>query len=214
MEPGSGIKKKIKTSTGLIVIFAAVVLFFGGALSYWYYTDPNSYDTSKDSTIVATVQNSNTNTSNANGNGNANVNNNLNSSNANTNASAAGVLTYTNTAYRFTLTLPSTWSTYKVKQANIEGALNTYYFELPTTDPLYADATTTADAGYAAPFVIGVMNKSEWTGDELQQRDFGSKIGENANYVFTASYWQAEPTDLSDTIAAEAINIVSTFKLQ
>ena len=53
-------KKKIKTSTGLIAIFAAVVIFFGGALTYWTYNDPNSYSTSTDATVVSKT-NTNTN---------------------------------------------------------------------------------------------------------------------------------------------------------
>ena len=50
-------KKKIKTSTGLIAIFATVVIFFGGALTYWTYNDPNSYSTSTDATFITTKSN-------------------------------------------------------------------------------------------------------------------------------------------------------------
>jgi hypothetical protein len=121
--------------------------------------------------------------------------------------------TYTNDKYGFNLTLPADWDKYKVKSTVVDGELNTYYFTLPTTDSTYAQATTTADAGYAAPFVIGVMNKSDWTGSEDQLRDFGDKIGENDKYVFTVSYWQAKPTDLSDSIATEAHAIVASFIL-
>lgn len=207
-----GGKKVIKTSTGLIIILAAVVLFFGGALAYWYYTDPNSYDNSKDATVVATKSNSNTNTTNANVNANANLNKNANSNNSNSTASTS--ITYTNSTYGFTLTLPAIWSTYKVKAANIEGSVATYYFQLPTSDSLYQTASSTNDAGYSSVFVVGVMNKAEWTGDELQQRDFGSKIAENASYVFTYSSAQAQPSEAIFTTARSQIQtIIATFTL-
>lgn len=45
-------KREIKTSTGLIMIFASVVLFFGSALTYWYYNDPNNYGGSTDTSSV------------------------------------------------------------------------------------------------------------------------------------------------------------------
>lgn len=206
------LKKEIKTSTGLIAVFAAAVLLVGGALAYWYYNDPNSYDTSKDATIVATKANSNTNSVNANTNANTNVNRNANSNNSN--SAVASSVTYTNSTYGFTLTLPSNWSTYKVKTAHIEGSVASFYFQVPTTDPLYQAASDTSDAGYASVFVIGVMNKAEWTGDELQVRDFGSKVSENASYVFTYSTSQAGPNEATFTAARLQISaIIATFTL-
>lgn len=212
------LKKEIKTSTGLIIVFAAAVLFVGGALAYWYYNDPNSYDTSKDSTIVATKSNTNTNTTNVNvntnANANANVNVNRNANSNNSNSAVASPVTYTNSTYGFTLTLPSNWSTYKVKTAHIEGSVASFYFQVPTTDPLYQAASDTSDAGYASVFVIGVMNKAEWTGDELQVRDFGSKVSENASYVFTYSTSQAGPNEATFTAARLQISaIIATFTL-
>lgn len=210
-------KKEIKTSTGLIIIFAASVLFVGGALSYWCYTDPNSYDTSKDATLVVSRSNTNTNLSNANANANvnSNINRNTNSSNGNNNSSVASSITYTNPTYGFTLTLPAIWSEYKVKSANIEGAVATFYFSLPTNDALHQASTTDTDAGYASVFAIGVMNKAEWTGDELQVRDYGSKIAENANYVFTSSTAQAQPSEAIFSAArAQIKTIIDSFTLK
>ena len=89
-------KKKIKTSTGLIAIFAAVVIFFGGALTYWTYNDPNSYDNSADATLVTR---SNTN-SNANSNKNTNANINTNS------ARTTSDLTYTSLLGNFSFQVP------------------------------------------------------------------------------------------------------------
>ena len=123
-------------------------------------------------------------------------------------------ITYSNSDYDFTMTLPNDWDKYKVKKTNIEGQLATYYFNLPTTDSLYAEETTTAYAGYVAPFVIGVMNKSDWTGSEDQMKDFGSKVGESDKYVFTYSQWQASPTDLdATTIGAQVKEIIASFQV-
>lgn len=44
--------KEVRITTGLIIIFATAVLFIGGALSYFYYTDPNGYINSVDATLV------------------------------------------------------------------------------------------------------------------------------------------------------------------
>lgn len=97
-------KKKIKTSTGLIAIFAAVVLFFGGAWTYWTYNDPNSYDNSSDSTLVSR---SNTN-SNANENTNA-----LTNANANTNSvqNLPGFLRFDITNLGLYFQYPEEWET-------------------------------------------------------------------------------------------------------
>ena len=85
-------KKKIKTSTGLIAIFAAVVIFFGGALTYWTYNDPNSYSSSTDSTVVPTkvVED----------------------------AATADWVTYINTNYGFSFKYPKEWESTKVEAAS------------------------------------------------------------------------------------------------
>lgn len=87
-----GERKKIKTSTGLIAIFAAVVLFFGGALTYWTYNDPNSYSSSTDSTVVS-ITNTNTNSS-----------------------ETANWKTYSNAKYGFGLTFTDDWKDYTIKE--------------------------------------------------------------------------------------------------
>lgn len=120
---------------------------------------------------------------------------------------------YTNADYGFHLTFTDGWTGYKVKKVALEGLVAAYYVNIPTSDPLYATATDSTYAGYAAPFCIGVMNKSEWTGDEMQVRDFGDKVGENATYVFTSSRWQATPTDVKASITSTLAAVMSSFAL-
>ena len=108
-------KKKIKTSTGLIAIFAAVVVFFGGALTYWTYNDPNSYSSSLDATVVSKT-------------------------NTNTNASeTADWKTYTNTKYGFGLTFTDDWKDYTITETLTENPTSTdslayLQIDVPTTN--------------------------------------------------------------------------------
>lgn len=83
--------KEIKTSTALITIFAAAVIFIGGALSYFYYTDPNSYLSSIDATQVK-----------SNGNANSAID-----------AATADWKTYTNTTYGLSFKYPKEWESTK-----------------------------------------------------------------------------------------------------
>lgn len=115
-------KKVIKTSTGLIAIFAAAVIFIGGAFTYWYYNDPNSYDNSPDSTLVTR---SNTN-SNANSNTNARSN-----VNANTNSvqNMAGFLRFDITDLGIYFQYPEEWATASLKASRADtGASKTITF--------------------------------------------------------------------------------------
>lgn len=120
---------------------------------------------------------------------------------------------YTNADYGFHLTFADGWTGYRVKKVSLDGLVAAYYINIPTTDPLYKSATDHTYAGYAAPICIGVMNKSEWTGDEIQVRDFGDKAAENANYVFTVSRWQATPTDVTAAITSTLTSVMNSFTL-
>lgn len=120
---------------------------------------------------------------------------------------------YTNSDYGFKLTFTDAWKGYKVKKVALEGTVANYYINMPTTDPFYKDETEMSYAGYAAPFVIGVMDKAGWTGDEMQVKDFGSKIGENAQYVFTGSSWQAGPDDLLSSLGSSISAIIASFQI-
>jgi hypothetical protein len=90
--------KEIKTSTGLIVIFAAAVLFVGGALTYFYYNDPNSYINSVDATTVA----------------NTNANSTVDET--------SDWKTYSNDTYGFSFKYPKEWESTK-KEETIEKSL-------------------------------------------------------------------------------------------
>lgn len=120
---------------------------------------------------------------------------------------------YTNADYGFHLTFTDPWQGYKFKKVPITGTVATYYVNVPTTDPFYQTATEHSDAGYAAPFAISVINKAEWTGSHEQMIDFGSKIAENANYVFTYGQWQAAPTDIGEIIGNSIKTVIDSFTL-
>ena len=113
-----------------------------------------------------------------------------------TTTTAVAWKTYENTDYGFGLTFTDAWEGYKMKAVDLEGTVKTFYVNVPTSDPLYVSETSTAYAGYAAPFAISVIEKSKWQDDELFARDFGSKVGEKGDYVFTSSQGQACVTDL------------------
>lgn len=217
------LKKEITTSTGLIAIFGAAVILFGGAITYYYRMAPTTYDYEvHDSTITKTSTDSRSSTTTSTSATAAETNSTStnapatvpasNATSATTPAIAPTSIAYSNTDYGFALTLPASWEKYKVKKTVVEGEVATYYFELPTTDPLHVNATSTADAGYFSVFAIGVLNKSDWTGDELQVRDSGEKVGENASYVFTYSRAQANAQDLP-TVFDDLKSIIESFKL-
>lgn len=122
--------------------------------------------------------------------------------------------TYENTDYGFGLTFTDVWEGYKLKAVDLDGTVKTFYVNVPTKDPIYASETSTAYAGYAAPFAISVIEKSKWQDDELFARDFGSKVGEKGNYVFASSSWQACPTDLCNgDITSSLKTVMDSFKV-
>jgi hypothetical protein len=129
-----------------------------------------------------------------------------------TTTTAAAWKSYQNTDYGFGLTFTDAWEGYKMKAVDLEGTVKTFYVNVPTKDPLNASETSTSYAGYAAPFAIGVIEKSKWQDDELFARDFGSKVGEKGDYIFTSSQWQACPTDLcSGDIASSLKTVMDSF---
>jgi hypothetical protein len=131
-----------------------------------------------------------------------------------TQTDAADWKAYVNSTYGFGLTFTDPWKGYKLKAVDLEGTVKTFYVNVPTTDSLHASETSTAYAGYAAPFAIGVIEKSKWQDDELFARDFGSKVGEKGDYVFTSSRWQACPTDLcSGGISSSLKAVMDSFQV-
>lgn len=132
-------------------------------------------------------------------------------------AACVDTFLYTNVKYNFTLNLPCSWSTYKIKEADITGEIDTYYINLPTADALYTTATASDGhyAGYINVMAFGVMTKADWTGSEDQMREFGDKVGENANFVFTASRMNgAYPADLTASLTNAIFSqVMNSFKL-
>jgi hypothetical protein len=125
---------------------------------------------------------------------------------------AAASQTYTNPTYGFSLTIPNSWTGYKVKSVSIEGAVASFSFELPTTDSFYQADMSNSDAGYADVFSVNVMNKTDWEGDG---EAFGSKIAENSSYVFSSGSSQADPNEAIFTTARSQIQtIIDTFTLK
>jgi len=129
-------------------------------------------------------------------------------------AATAAWKSYQNTDYGFGLTFTDAWEGYKMKAVDLEGTVKTFYVNIPTTDSNYATETSMSYAGYTAPFAISVINKSEWQDDEIFARDFGSKVGEKGDYVFTSSSWQACPTDLCDGgITSSLKTVMDSFEI-
>ncbi|MFA6423119.1 MAG: hypothetical protein WCW17_01555 [Patescibacteria group bacterium] len=198
--------KKISTKVGIYLLIIVAVIFAGGALAYFYYYQPTGYDyeiNGSDKVVGTNNKNTNTNLI-ANSNANANIN-------LNTNSTADETVdwkTYTNNDYGFSLTFTDAWKGYKLMPVNLQGTVKTLYINVPTTDLLYASDSETHFAGYTAPFAVSVINKYEWQDDEFYARDFGSKVGENEDYIFTSSSWQACPTDLCESEIPKSISIV------
>ncbi|MCL4386910.1 MAG: hypothetical protein M1355_00690 [Patescibacteria group bacterium] len=118
--------------------------------------------------------------------------------------------TYTNSTFGFSLTFPTPWEGYKVKEA--QGKY--IYFELPTTDPNFTDTSSTQDAGYVSMFAISVYTKAEWNAMTAEERQMeGEVITETTDYVYS---WGQSQSGSDDTSArrADSESIIKTFKLK
>jgi hypothetical protein len=118
---------------------------------------------------------------------------------------------YTNATYGFSLTFPGdAWKNYKVIETTPtdNSAVKYLYFAVPTTDTAWKESG--GESGYASPIAVSVYTQAQWASakDEPQT---GSSVGQNTNYVFTISGWQASPTDLANTDFAVK-SIISSFK--
>lgn len=121
-------------------------------------------------------------------------------------------LTYTNSTYGFTLTFPSTWHGYKMKEVVLTGELKTFYIEVPTTDTS-ATGSSTADAGYFSPFAISVYTPAQWQEVVNAEGPHDTLITQNSNYVFGWSRSNGiPPSDF--TMSADIATIIASFKLQ
>lgn len=127
-------------------------------------------------------------------------------------ATTSGNLTYTNDKYGFTLTFPSTWTGYKMKEATLTDSVITYYINVPTTDKT-AVAGSTSDAGYYSPFAITVYTLAQWTTVENAEGPKDTLITKNTQYAF--GWNQANGTPPSDwTKGADIKTIIASFKLK
>lgn len=121
-------------------------------------------------------------------------------------------LTYSSTAYGFTLTFPATWKGYKMKEASFDDSTATYYINVPTTDESMV-AGSTADAGYYSPFAISVYTLAQWAAVEAEEGFMATLIAKNDTYAFAWS--QANGIQPSDwTKSADIKTIIASFKLK
>ncbi len=132
--------------------------------------------------------------------------------NTSTTSKAGDSQTYTNTKYGFEFTVPTDWTGYKIYEKDVDGATKTWYVELPTTDPTWAKATSTSEAGYVSLFAISAYTKAEW--DEAQSAGGPSdtKITTIGDYTFGWMGAQAGATDIAATKTSAVKSIISTFK--
>jgi len=122
---------------------------------------------------------------------------------------AADWKTYNNTQFGFKLTFPESWKGYKAKVEQEKYI----YFELPTSDPNFADSNTTQDAGYVSMFAISAYPIAEWNAipDEEKQME-GPIIGQTATHVYTWGQSQAGSEDTNPR-RDDSKNIIDTFEL-
>ncbi len=102
-------------------------------------------------------------------------------------------LEYKNSVYGFQVTLTSVWKGYRVIQRTDTVYPNVKYldFEVPTKDTNYGNNT-----GYAAPLIIAIYPKADWSKVSQEGGPIPTKISENNQYVFAYSGWQEPPSDL------------------
>ena len=112
--------------------------------------------------------------------------------------------------YGFSLTLPATWSAYKIKQYTSSEAVAYVYVELPTTDA--SPASVVNDEGYFSPFAIGVYTPAQWAAAEAEGGPLGAQIGHNSQYVFNWSHANGgSPSDW--TMEGDVAGIIASFSL-
>lgn len=122
---------------------------------------------------------------------------------------------YTNSTYGYSMTFNDKWAGYKIKTVvPTDGSATAYlHVNLPTTstDALWAKDGTTNLAGYASVMAINVFTPAQWAALDGTPGQ-GTKLAENAHYVFSYSRAQDFPTDLQ-AAASDIPTVVATFKL-
>jgi hypothetical protein len=127
--------------------------------------------------------------------------------------SAASSLTYTNSAYGFTLTFPATWKGYKLKEKVFTGSVITYYINIPTTDSS-AVASDESDAGYYSPFAITVYTLAQWGALQAEEGPKDTLITQNDTYAFGWSQANGIPASDFGTKSNDIKTIIASFKLK
>ena len=122
---------------------------------------------------------------------------------------AATLISYVNSQYGFSMTLPASWSGYKIKSATFDGEVATLYVEMPTTDS--SPASSTNDAGYYSPFAIGIYTPSQWTDIQAAGGPSDALITQTSQYVYAWSHANGIPaTDW--TKDSDIGGIIASFK--
>ncbi len=132
-----------------------------------------------------------------------------------TTTKTTSALTYTDTKCGFTLTFTDKWTGYKMKHVAVDGATDTYYVNVPTTntDPLWTTEYSTHFAKYVSMFAISTYTQAQWTAAIAQPAEIPTKMGQCGSYIVGYDLAQAYPTDIQDKgLAAEVKAIVATFK--
>lgn len=117
-------------------------------------------------------------------------------------------LIYKNTKYGFEVTLPATWSAYKVFEGK-DTEVAIFYFALPTSDKKWTDPSD--QAGYGSLFAASVYTKAQYDAAKAEGGPIGDPIATKGDYVLLASPGQATPSDLNARYA-EVNSILKTLK--
>ncbi len=192
--------KQPLVSPWLLVTFIIVLLGGGGYLG-WYFWNQSQSKTTTETPVTTTTTPTATTTTPTN-----------NSATTKPAATTASALDYTNSTYGFTVTFPTGWEGYKMKEANIAGATMTYYINIPTKDTA-ATGDSTAEAGYYSPFAISVYTLAQWAAVETSEGPKDTLITKNTTYAFGWS--QANGIPASDfTKSSDIATIIASFKLK
>lgn len=185
------------TSKWLWIVLAIVILIAAGYFG-WNWYSANKTESAATTTTPTTTTTTTTKTTPS-------------TTTSTTETATTGNLTYTNDKYGFTLTFPSTWTGYKMKEATLTDSVITYYINVPTTDKTFT-GDSVQDTGYYSPFVITVMTSAQR--DALNPEGPNDQlIIKNDQYAFGWS--QANGTPPSDwTKGADINTIIASFKLK
>lgn len=176
-------KKTISTSKGLIIVFAAAVILFGGAYTRATYTDPLDYDSGSFNLVSK---------SNRNSNANANINANTNANgNQNTSSEISDWLTYTNDTYGFSFKYPKEWKIINEDTSNVN------MWSKNTQDE--QARLTGAHGGPVSDFAVRVLASESYLSDMAWAGGSGSDI---LDFINNATEFKHQSDTMLDNITA------------